>query len=699
MLYRAAIALPATLLAATALAQSVPEAAVELPQIQVEGQGERANGSVRGYNATRSATATRTDTPLRDTPISVVVVPRDVIDDQQAISLDEVLRNVPSVQPAGTSGNRGSRYFIRGFRARAYAIDGVGMNPAMDFPMGFNDLVNVERVEVLMGPASVMYGIGDPGGLINIVTRQPQFTPSGYVMGTGSGGDTGSLWRGEFDITGGMGEGTGLAGRMNGSYTATDGTAPGMSRGERLFLSPSVLWQPNDRTRVLISASHIDQTVPFDRGLVAQGNGVIVRRGVYYGETWSQTHTIADDVNLRIEHQANDWLSLRQVSRLDWLQATRTSADPVALAANGQTLTRRATDQDDNAQSIDLLADATARFTTGIVSHAITAGVEYMHGKRSLALSQGSLASIDIVNPVHGARPGTLTLRTVRDDTLGMASGYGQYQATVGGRLILLGGLRYDNYDQERNNNAVTTTSNGDALSPRLGALLHVTDQIALFASWSQSFVPQLGAAYDGTPFDPETGNQYEVGIRADIIPDRLSATISAFNIRRQNVLVTDPLNTGFSIQTGEQRSRGVELSVTGEILPGWRVFAGGAYTDATVTQDTDYPAGRRLPGVPLWSGNFWTTYQFQDGKLEGLMLGGGVFAVSGRTGDLDNTFKVSGYARLDLTASVPVGENARVALSVRNLTDAAYIETPVGRTENYAGAGRTVLASLRLGF
>lgn len=691
---RIALALPATLLAVSAFAQPAAEAPLELAPIQVE--GERADGPVRGYNATRSATATRTDTALRDTPQSIAVVPRDVIEDQHAVSLDDVVRNVSGVRPAGSSGNRGETYFLRGFRTQSYAIDGVMLNPAMGFPNGFRDLANVERVEVLRGPASVLYGIGDPGGLINIVTRRPQFTPAGSVnLDAGSYG----YQRGEIDVTGGLGEGTGLAARLTGALMRDDGFRDVMRRSERTFLAPSVLWQPTDRTRVTIGASYLDQITPFDRGLVAQGTGVIVRRDRYYGEGWSRNHATSTDLNWRIEHDATDWLTLRQVTHFDWMTARRFSADPVALAADGRTLTRRATDQDDNAQGVDLLADATARFRTGIVQHAITAGVEYLHGKRSLELFQGNLASIDILSPRYGAQPTRFALRTVRNDVIDMTSGFAQYQLDIGGRLILLGGLRYDNFHQRTVNNNAASSASGDAVSPRVGALFRAWDNVAFFAGWSRSFVPQLGASFAGTAFDPETGEQYEAGVRLDLVPERLSATLAVFDIRRQNVLVSDPVNSGFSIQTGEQRSRGVELDVTGEILPGWRIFAGAAYTDAVVTEDSSVPSGRRLPGVPLWSGNLWSTYEFQEGRLQGLMLGGGVFLVSGRAGDLANSFRVGGYARVDLTASYPVTEHARIALSVRNLTDARYIETPVSRTENYPGGPRTVLASLRLSF
>ncbi|WP_164867917.1 TonB-dependent siderophore receptor [Rhodovarius crocodyli] len=687
------LAVPALLAAAHAQAQTAtPD--VQLPQLQVEGQAERADGPVQGYRAERSSTATRTDTALRDTPQAVVVVPRQVLEDQAVVRLDDALRNVSAVRPGGSGGNRTESYLIRGFRTQNYAIDGTLQNPAAEFVNGFRDLSNIERVEVLKGPASVLYGIGDPGGLINLVTRRPQFTPSGSL--TLTGGQFGFV-RNEFDITGGLPE-TGFAARLSGSLTRDEGYREIARRTERVFIAPSIMWQPSDRTRVTVSLTHYDQTGPFDRGLVAQGRQVVVRRDNYYGERWSNGRSIATDFNVRTEHEATDWLTLRQSTRFDWGSAHRYSADPLALSADNRTLTRRATDQDDNSQSVDLLFDGTARFQTGPLRHSTTFGIEYMHAKRSLALYQGTLASIDLLNPVYGAMPGRLALRTVRNDVLDMTSGFLQHQINWNDRLILLAGFRYDNFHQRTVSNNVRTSASDDNIAPRASALYRAWDNVAFFAGWSQSFVPQLGAGANNVGFKPETGEQYEAGIRVDLRPG-LTATLAAFSIRRQNVLTADPVNTGFSVQTGTQRSRGIELDVAGEILPGWRVFASAAYLDAVVLADTTYASGRQLTGVPRWSASLWNSYEFQNGPLRGLNLGAGLFAVSGRAGDLNNSYRVGGYTRIDLSASYPVHPNARIQLAVRNLGDVRYIEAPVSRTENYAGSPRTVVASLRLSF
>lgn len=686
------------LLAVPAAAQSP----VELPELRVDGTSERADGPVQGYRATRSATGTRTDTAIRDVPQSIAVVPRQVLDDQQALSLDDALRNVSGVRPAGTSGNRASSYLLRGFRTQTYAVDGVVLNPALEFPEAFRDLANVERVEVLKGPASVLFGRGDPGGLINIVTRRPAFTPSaGLDLSAGSYG----FGRSAFDLTGPIGESGTLAGRLSGAVQQENGWRDHMRPSERSFIAPSLLWRPNGQTRISLDLSALEQSGPFDRGLPAIGTGVPLPRKRYYGEDWSRASARRQDVTLRIEHDATDWLTIRQVTHMDWASARRLSADPVSIT--GATLNRRSTDQDDNSQSIDMQLDGTARFATGPLRHALTLGGEYVHAKRSLQLLQGTLAGINLYNPIYGAQPRGLTLRTVRHNTLDMRSAFLQDQIEIGPQLKLLAGIRYDSYRQDDtsltfSNGRLTgpaRLANGEAWTPRLGLVWEATDRLSLFSGWSRSFLPQIGSDINGRGFDPEKGEQYEVGLRADLVPDALTATLAAFHIVRQNVLATDPNNSSFSVQTGEQRSRGVELDIAGEIRPGWRAIATGAYTDAEITADTTYAAGRRLTGVPLWSGSLWSTYEVQQGRLQGLLLGGGAFMVGARAGDLNNSFRVAGYTRLDATVSYPVTPWARLALTGRNLTDARYIEMPVSRTENYQAAPLTVLASLQLRF
>ncbi|MNI61325.1 Ferrichrome-iron receptor precursor [compost metagenome] len=197
---------------------------------------------------------------------------------------------------------------------------------------------------------------------------------------------------------------------------------------------------------------------------------------------------------------------------------------------------------------------------------------------------------------------------------------------------------------------------------------------------------------------DPETGEQYEIGMKYDLIPDQLTGTLSAFEITRDNLATTDPFDTSYSIQTGQQRVRGVELDVSGNIQEGWNVIVNIALLDAKLVKDSRLEEGARLEGVPIVSGSLWSTYQLQEGDLRGLGFGGGVFFAGKRYGDLANSYSASGYARTDLTVFYDLNKNVRLSLNARNIFDRDYIET-VASAGNYAGEPASVVASVSAGF
>ncbi|MDB5415249.1 MAG: hypothetical protein JWR10_3584 [Rubritepida sp.] len=696
----------ATLLssAAPVFAQTPPEAeSLVLPELSVSGVHERANGPVSGYRAERSSTGTMTDTPLREVPQSIQVVPRDVITDQAAVRLNDALDNVSGVRPQGSSGGRSDNFIIRGFPSSQYAVDGVVMSPAFLVPGStFRDLANIERVEVLKGPASVLFGQGDPGGMINLITRQPQLTPAGSL--TLQGGSYG-FFRNEFDLTGPIGSSGTIAGRISGAIQRENGFVRNQRDAEREFFAPSVTWQPNDRTRVYLGAGYIHARTPITRGIPAIGTGVSLPRWRTFEEPGAHNTAIRSDVNWRVEHDATDWLTIRQIGRLEWGSLGRLGVVTTSLAANGITMNRRANLQDTTTRNLDFRLEALARFNTGVLSHQFLAGVQYASADEGNQLMVAPYTGINILNPVFGAgrQTGPYTYFTDRRTAFDMTSLYAQDQMTYG-RLRFVAGGRYDTFDQSAVDANPSRpiqygTISGSAFTPRVGVVWLQNPNLSFYAGFARSFTPQNGADAIGNRFNPETGQQFEIGTRYDLIPDRLSANLALYNIRRKNVLAADPNDSTFNIQTGEQRSRGVELDITGQVLPNWRVIASAAYTDAEVTQDTTFAVGHRLTGVPLWSGSLWSTFQFGQGPLTGLTVGAGAYMASRRTGDLNNSFRVAGYTRIDAMASYPLTNNLHLQLNIRNLFDADYIEAPRSRNENYPGAPMTAIATIRAAF
>ncbi|NEQ31406.1 MAG: TonB-dependent receptor, partial [Leptolyngbya sp. SIO4C5] len=244
----------------------------------------------------------------------------------------------------------------------------------------------------------------------------------------------------------------------------------------------------------------------------------------------------------------------------------------------------------------------------------------------------------------------------------------------------------------------VFSETEADAFSPRVGIIYRPIEPVTLYASYTRSFTPNSGTNVDGESFDPERGTAFEVGVKTEIIPDRLFSTLAFYDTTLTNVTTSDPDNPGFSVLTGEQRSQGIELDVQGEILPGWDIFAGYAYTDARVTEDNNIPVGNRLRSVPEHNFNLWTKYTIQEGDFAGLGFGAGVFYESERAGDRDNSFFVDGYARVDAAISYE-RDNYRFGLNFQNLFDTEYIEAATDDLSIFFGAPFTVLGTVSVEF
>ncbi|MGE8496079.1 MAG: TonB-dependent siderophore receptor [Pseudomonas sp.] len=680
--------------------QTIPlTSALQLAPTSITGAHSTAMGST-GYARSHSTVGTKTDTPLRDIPQSIQVVPRQVIEDQQINSLGDALTNVSSIQRGNTHGGTTESFFIRGFQATTYAVDGMLTNSLVVRPEILSDLSNIEQVEVLKGPASVLYGRGNPGGLINLVSRRPSFVPEGEVKAQVGSFD---LRRLQAYVSGPLDPERALAGSLA-MATQTKGSYRDLHRdSHRRYIAPSLLWEATDSTRLEMGLEYTETDAQYDRGLLEIGSKVDSRHKVFLEEPWSRSDSDKTAAWLRLEHTANDWLTLRQVTRWDRSNKQMVNVSQRTLQADGRTIIRRATDFDESAESLSAQFEAVAEFTTGGLGHTLLGGIETVKGHREVAMLRATLAPLDIYAPVYGAQPGPFTFG---EDSRFDQHSYGVYlqdQIDLSERWKLLLGVRWDKIDQR--NRAYTATGSYNDIdiapsdtSPRAGLVYEATDRLSLYVSYSTSFAPQNRLTRDGSVLDPETGVQYEIGAKYDLIPDRLSATLAAFEITRENLATSDPLDSSYSIQTGEQRVRGVELDVSGEIGEGWSVIGNIAVLDAKLVKDTRIEEGNRLEGVPTVSGSVWSTYQLQSGPLQGLGVGAGVVFAGKRQGNLANTYSASGYGRLDMSLFYDLDEQTRVSLNARNVTDNDYIET-IASSGNYAGEPASLTATLSVGF
>ncbi len=693
-------------------------AATDDEAIQLAVTGEQAGSD---YLAPTAATATRTESPIEDIPQSIQVIPRQLIEDEQATGIEDVLDNVAGVNYFGNDDGRGTRFTIRGFGAGGSPIlrdgfrifDGGGSAAAPE-------VANLERIEVLKGPASVLYGEADPGGIINLVTKQPLSEPfySAQIQVGNRGLISPSL-----DLTGPLTADGRLRYRLNALVRREESFRDLDNSFNRSFIAPTVAWDISDRTDLTVSLEYIEDNDPADFGLLAVGDGVadVPLDRVFNdpGDTIEKEYLSA---GYTLEHRFSDNWQLRNEFRyvaddFDF----GTIATPAFFDETSGFLTRVISNQTSESDNYSLYTNVQGRFNTGAIEHNLLFGVD-LSREEGFLRQRGALnprfnpeffSIINIFDPDYSfIRPDieTAPLTLLTDSTAERLGLYLQDQIYLADNLIVLAGLRYDTIDQETTSETLTpfgsnvteTDQNDDAVTPRIGIVYQPTETIALYANYAQSFTPNTDTDIDGLPLEPETGDGFEVGIKADLIPNRLSATLAYFDITRQNVATADPNDplAAASIATGEQRSRGVDLDISGEILPGWNIIAAYAYIDAEITEDNTLEVGNRLASVPEHSASLWTTYEIQSGDLEGLSFGLGFNFVGERQGDLDNSFAVDSYFLTGAAASYR-RDNWRVQLNVDNLFDVDYIESAGGGRARgiFPGDPLTVRGSLSVTF
>lgn len=346
--------------------------------------------------------------------------------------------------------------------------------------------------------------------------------------------------------------------------------------------------------------------------------------------------------------------------------------------------------------------DLIGKFNTGSVEHTVLFGLEYATEFDTFEGADRESELIDIFNS-SAFEPLTGPFDIVFDSSEDSIDSFGIYlqdQIALLDNLQLVVGGRFDTFNSESENitDGEIAETEADAFSPRVGIVYQPIEPVSLYASYSRSFTPVSGTDVNNETFDPERGTGFEIGVKTEIIKNKLFSTLALYDTTLTNVTTEDPDNPNFEVQTGEQNSQGIELDVTGEILPGWNIFAGYAYTDAEVTEDNVIPVGNLLNNVPEHNFNLWTTYTLQRGNLSGLGFGAGVFYISERAGDLENSFFVDGYTRVD-AAIFYEKDKYRAALNFKNLFDAEFIEGTRNRREVVTGAPFTVQGTVSVTF
>jgi iron complex outermembrane receptor protein len=699
------------------------------------------------YVLPKATAGTKTNTPVMETPLNVQVISKQVLKDQQVISLDKALRNVSGVTThsgnLGGSVNSGNeqQLFLRGFETTALFRNGFRMNGN---GIGFNQqFANVESVEVLKGPAAILYGRVEPGGMVNITTKQPLATPY-YALNQKFGSY--DLFRTSIDATGPLTKDDTLLYRVNASFQSNNSFRDLVSN-EDVFFAPILKWNISPRTQATLEMEYNRSLSSLEGQILPIVNNQIINlpHSRNLGErNPAETENIF--VGFNWSHQFNDdWSIKHQVSykRQDSTLGPGVFVDSTAGLLPNNRLPRFSFTGKNTTDTVATILDLTGHFKTWELEHTLLFGGDYYQfdtlNDNLFPLTKDGAFDIDSISfehPIHtGPNPGLIP--AVRDGFTEQVDNYGLYlqdQIKLPYNIHVMGGLRYQYVHSTVKRpfqeavgapfvpNESFPPQTDDAVTPRVGLLWNPKKWLSLYSNYAENFGANTGAfgfVDNGTktggskPLPPQSAQQWEIGAKTELFDGRLRATLAYYDLTKQNVATTDPQHkqapfcgTGCSVAVGEVRSRGPELDILGEILPGWNVIATYANQDVRVTKSNETQGavvvGNRLQFTPRNIGSFQTTYEVQQGDLKGFKIGGGVTVQDGVV-NVQNTIKSTGYTLVNLLAgySFEVGKSKiTTQLNVENLLDNTYT-TNVSPSGNVAfvnfSTPRTFIGSINV--
>jgi len=688
-------------------AASVPSpadksAAVEQPleTVTIIGRGQSNNY----FDANGSGGATKNDTPLREVPQAVREVTRQFLDDVGAVRLNNVLDYVAGATRQNNFGGNWDNVAIRGFAGN----ENTGMSMlrnGMAANRGFNaprDTANVDRIEFLKGTVSALYGISEPGGTVNIITKQPSFMPTHSVEAYYGSYDYKRL---AFDSTGPLNgdaqQPASLAYRLNVAAEDKDSFRDYI-HNKRELVAPAIAWKVGQDTTVRYDGEWLRQRAPLDRGVVSvRGQLDVVPISRFFGEPADGDITIENQTHqFFVEHALSSALQVR--AGLQYRHATLNGYASEGQAPGGGTasvnntglLWRRLRYRDYHSADWSSQINMLGKLTLGDLQHDLVLGTEAFRFNIDQLLKQQPSAQwptygINIYNPIYGqARPNPTITATDNDESDRSTAIYAQDQISLSPQWKLLAGVRHDRYRQHIDNWAAHTFTNQEpsATSPRLGFTWLPNQTLSAYASVGRSFRPNMGTDANGAAFDPEKGTAHEVGMKWQSPDERLGGSVSLFDIKKNNVLVPNPNNPDFSIAAGEVRNKGLEFELAGQIARNWRVAVSYAYLNSELTQ------------FPRHSGSTFVMHEMplEDGTLLG--LGGGFTHVGERTGDTGVPV-LPAYTIAKLTGYWRISKTLRLSLNVDNVFDKTYYASAYNNVWVTPGSPRTFTLGLQAKF
>lgn len=711
--------LTTTLMPVAVFGQQSPAAeasAAAGPEVQLEETVVRGQADTTPYKAEEAMTGTKTPTPIAETPISVQVITRQLFEDQGALRLQDVYENVSGVVQSGNTLNARTEVapFIRGFESFELLRNGLRATNS-----GTIDLVNIERVEVLKGPASILYGALDPGGVLNFVTKKPLDVPYYELEQTIGSYD---LYRTSFDATGPLNDDKTLLYRFNGAYMDSNSFRDEIDL-ERISVAPSLTWRIASQTEITFDFSYTNEQVPYDTGIPfdLQGNPAVSKH-TFMGNEDLDGRDIHDAfASYQLTHAFDDVFSLRHQFQWHRAHAYNEAIRPrgVRDADSDGIIEYRRRYQNENRRDDEYqtVTDLLAQFDTGEIHHDFLVGVELILQDTDFFRQRQNLPDLELEPGFDPEAPAPTGIAEQTDFSDTQRVGvYVQDQLSMleDKRLHVLLGGRFDYFEQQNESDGVDAPNvNEGAFTGRAGVLYELTDWVSPYVSVTQSFEPQFAGTLDasGNLLDPEEGLQYEAGLKFQLFEERLLATVAFYDLTKENVAVFDQElfdNTGQEafFPGVEERSRGVELDVTGAITPELSVLVAYAYTDTEVIENAGDPGqeGDRFGNVPLHSTRVWLAYNFaQNTAMEGLGFGAGLRYVSEFTAEFDQSLLLDEYITFDAGVwyrkPLRTGQVLKLQLNVENIFNEDYFVRASDRGIVHPGEPLLVFGSIGIEF
>ncbi len=673
--------------------QTLKEVQVVAP---IERETEVATGPVRGYIAKRSATGTKTDTAIIETPQSIAVVTRDQMNAQNVQSVSDALRYTAGVYAEANGPDpRADNIVIRGFDAngrdqyrdglRSYAFNNQG--GSVIEPYG------LERIEVLRGPSSILYGQGGPGGLVNLVSKKPTDVPIHELQA-----QIGSFDRKQVaaDFGGLLTDDGVWSYRLTGLWRDSDSQIDRVT-DDRVFIAPAITWRPSEATSLTILTDYQKnergqgyQALPKVGTLDSNPNGSIPTHRFIGEPGVDKFNQERYALGYLFEHAFNEHVLFRQNLRYQHMRTNAFSVYLRDLQADNRTIRRFGGGSKEDVDNLTVDNHAQFKWQSGILAHTALIGLDHQKMRSDVEGTFAAFSDMDVYNPVYGVAIPTTSVNNDVTRRLRQTGAYIQDQIKIDQKWVLTLGGRRDWARTSTDDHLSPADSNAqnDQASTWRAGLVYLTDSgWAPYASYTESFTPVIGTsspARGSKPFEPETGKQYEVGVRFQPEGQRSMLTFSLFDLTRQNLTTADLQDaTGnFNIQRGEVRARGFEAEAKTQLDNGLDLIASFTHTVMDITKSNDGVQGNTPNNIPKHAAALWANYQLPATWLAGLNLGGGIRYVGVRYGADDNDYKLPAYTLVDASLRYDMAllgqqwKGWQVAVNASNLFDKEYVAT-----------------------